>query len=66
MMRRRVVAVMVAGLLSAVVCSSASQAKAGNNTVAGVTVHTLAQASAKSLPVGKVWVSIHEYHQNPG
>jgi hypothetical protein len=61
-----VVAVMVAGLLSAVVCSSSSQARAGNNTVAGVTVQTLAQASAKSLPAGNVWVSIHEYHQDPG
>jgi mannose-6-phosphate isomerase-like protein (cupin superfamily) len=66
MMRRRLVAVMVAGLLSAVVCSSAAHAQAGNNTVAGVTVQTLAQASAKSLPAGNLWFSIHEYHQDPG
>jgi hypothetical protein len=66
MMRRCVVAVMVAGLVPAVVCSRAAQANAGNNTTAGVTIHTLAQGAVKSLPVGRLWFSIHEYHQDPG
>jgi hypothetical protein len=66
MMRRCVVAVMGAGLVSAVVCSSAAQANAGNNTPAGVTIRTLAQGTVKSLPIGSVWFSIHEYHQDPG
>jgi hypothetical protein len=66
MMRRCVVAVIVAGLVSAVVCSSAAQANAGNTTPAGVTIHTLAQGTVKSLPIGSVWFSIHEYHQDPG
>jgi quercetin dioxygenase-like cupin family protein len=66
MMRRWVVALLVAGLVSAVVCSSAAPANAGNNTPAGVTIHTLAQGTVKSLPIGGVWFSIHEYHQDPG
>jgi hypothetical protein len=66
MMRRRWVALMIAGLLTAVVCSSAAQAKAGNNTVAGVTVQTLAQAPLKSLPAGNVWFCLIEYRQVSG
>lgn len=66
MMRRFVVAVLVAGLVSAVVCSSAARAQSGNKAPASVTVETLAQGKVKSLPAGNVWFSIHEYRQDPG
>lgn len=66
MIRRCLVAVMVAGLLSVLGSSAAAQVHAQGSTSSGVTVQTLAQGSVKSRPAGDVFVNILEFHQVPG
>jgi quercetin dioxygenase-like cupin family protein len=66
MIRRCLVAAMVAGLSSVFVSSAAAQVHAQGSTSSGVTVRTLAQGSVKSRPAADVLVGLLEFHQVPG
>jgi mannose-6-phosphate isomerase-like protein (cupin superfamily) len=65
MMRRCLVAGMVAGLSLVVPFSTAGQART-NSTPSAVTVQTLAQGPLQELPAGKIFVGVLEFSQVPG
>jgi quercetin dioxygenase-like cupin family protein len=60
MMRRHLVAVVVAGLWLASACSTAS------SMPSAVAVKTLAHGPVKNLPAGKIYINILEFRQVPG
>jgi quercetin dioxygenase-like cupin family protein len=66
MIRRCLVAAVLAGLSLAAVSSTTSHVRAQNSTLTGITVRTLAQGSVKSRPAADVLVAILEFHQVPG
>jgi quercetin dioxygenase-like cupin family protein len=66
MMRRLLIAAVVAGLSLAAACAPAGPVAGKNSTLADVTIQTLAQGPVKTLPAGKVFTSVLEFRQLPG
>ena len=66
MLRRCLVAAMVAGISMGLVRTTAAQAHAQNSAASSITVRTLAQGPLKTLPAGKVFVGVLNFRQVPG
>jgi hypothetical protein len=66
MMPRWIVTALFGAVALTVVSLTVGQVSARNSTLSSVTVKTLAQGPVKSLPAGKVYLSVLEFRQLPG
>ena len=66
MMPRWIVTALFGAVALTVVSLTVGQVNARNSTLSSVTVKTLAQGPVKSLPAGKVYLSVLEFRQLPG